>query len=117
LIIFSCSGSWTVRSTSYSVPRSVTTGVFASSDIGWSESGLTWNNKPSFGDVPMAIARVTSDPARWYEWDLTDYLRRQKDAGARFVTLVVKNTTRPQAAAGFNSDEAASNRPQLVVTP
>jgi len=100
-----------------SVPRSVTTGVFASSDIGWSESGLTWNNKPSFGDVPMAIARVTSDPARWYEWDLTDYLRRQKEAGARFVTLVVKNTTRPQAAAGFNSDEAASNRPQLVVTP
>ena len=42
---------------------------------------------------------------------------RQKEAGARFVTLVVKNTTRPQAAAGFNSDEAASNRPQLVVTP
>jgi hypothetical protein len=96
---------------------SVTTGIFASTNTSWTESGLTWNNKPSFGEVPLATARVTSDAARWYEWDLTDYLRRQKDAGERFVTLVVKNTTRPRAAAGFNSDEAGSNRPQLVVAP
>ena len=95
---------------------SVTTGVFASADTGWTESGLTWNNKPSFDAEPLAIARVTSDPARWYEWDLTDYLRRQKEAGARFVTLVIKNTTRPRSPSGFNSDEASANRPELVVT-
>lgn len=98
-------------------PGSVTTGIFATSDVGWAESGLTWNNKPAFGGVPLAIARVTSDPAKWYGWDLTDYLRKQKEAGARFVTLVVKNTTRPRSAAGFNSDEAAIGKPQLVVTP
>jgi glucose/arabinose dehydrogenase len=95
---------------------SVTTGVFAATDTGWSEGGVTWNNKPAAGTSPLATARVTSDAARWYEWDLTDYLRQQKAAGARYVTLVLKNTAATRAYAAFNSDEAASNRPQLVVT-
>jgi glucose/arabinose dehydrogenase len=95
---------------------SVVTGIYAAADTGWAESGLTWNNKPAFGSTALATARVTSDAARWYEWDLTDYLRQQKAAGKRFVTLVIKNTTSTRATVGFNSDEAGSNKPQLVVT-
>jgi glucose/arabinose dehydrogenase len=95
---------------------SVTTGIFAATDTDWSEGGLTWSNRPATGTSPLATARVSSDAARWYEWDLTDYLRQQKAAGKRFVTLVVRNTGVTRAAAAFNSDEAAASGPQLVVT-
>ena len=99
-----------------SVAASVATGVYAADDTSWSESGLTWNGKPSFGSAPLATATVTSGAAKWYEWDLTDYLREQKAAGKRFVTLVIRNTTATRGAVAFNSDEASGNKPQVVVT-
>ena len=94
----------------------VTTGVFGASDAAWTESGITWNNKPSSGSTALATTRVTAGAARWYEWDLTDYLRQQKAAGKTSVTLVIKNLTITKASAGFRSKEASSNKPQLVVT-
>ena len=94
----------------------VTTGVFAASNTSWTESGLTWNNRPSIGSTPLATKRVTGGAARWHEWDLTSYLRQQKAAGKTFVTLVLRNTVNTKPTTIFNSDEAASNKPQLVVT-
>jgi glucose/arabinose dehydrogenase len=94
----------------------VTTGVFTASDAAWSESTLTWNNKPSSGSTALATTRVTAGAARWYEWDLTDYLRQQKAAGKTSVTLVIKNLTVTKASAGFRSKESSSNKPQLVIT-
>jgi endoglucanase len=94
----------------------VTTGVFSASDAAWTESGLTWNNRPASGSTALATTKVTAAAAKWYEWDLTDYLRKQKAAGKTSVTLVVKNITQSRTQAGFRSKEASSNRPQLVVT-
>jgi hypothetical protein len=90
--------------------------VFGASEAAWTEGGINWNNKPSSGSTALATTRVTAAAARWYEWDLTDYLRQQKAAGKTSVTLVVKNLTVTKASAGFRSKEASSNRPQLVVT-
>ena len=96
--------------------RSTTVGVYGATSTSWTESGLTWNNKPSFGSTALATASVTSATAKWYEWDLTSYLRQQKAAGKTSVTLVLKTTTLSREKATFNSDEATTNRPQLVVT-
>ncbi|HZN66578.1 MAG TPA: DNRLRE domain-containing protein, partial [Tepidisphaeraceae bacterium] len=96
--------------------RGTTVGVFGATNTSWTESGLTWNNSPSFGTTALATASVTSAAAKWYEWDLTSYLRQQKAAGRTSVTLVLKTTTLSKEKATFNSDEAATNRPQLVVT-
>jgi len=96
--------------------RGTTVGVYGSTGTSWTESGLTWNNSPSFGTTALATASVTSAAAKWYEWDLTSYLRQQKAAGRTSVTLVLKTTTLSKEKATFNSDEATTNRPQLVVT-
>jgi glucose/arabinose dehydrogenase len=95
---------------------SVTTGVFSASGAAWGESTLTWNNRPASGTTALATARVTAGASRWYEWDLTSYLRQQKAAGRTSVTLVIKNLTPSKTQAGFRSKESSSNRPQLVVT-
>ena len=95
---------------------SVLAGVFAASDTSWSESGLTWNNQPAIGTTPLASARVTAAAATWYDLDVSEYLRQQKAAGRSSVTLVLKTLATTKATVGFNSGEAASNQPQLVVT-
>jgi hypothetical protein len=96
--------------------ENVTTGVFGAGDAAWTETGLTWNNKPAAGPAALSTVKVSAGDARWYEWDLTDYLRQQKAAGKKSVTLVIQNLTVSKASAGFRSKEASTNKPQLLVT-
>jgi hypothetical protein len=94
----------------------IPTGVYAYADTGWLESGITWNNSRVSGSTPLATVTVINDVARWYEWDLTSYLRSQKAAGHNIVSLVLKNTIAAGSLTRFNSDESASNRPVLAIT-
>lgn len=96
--------------------ETVTTGVYGAADKAWAETGLTWNNRPASGTTPLSTVKVTTGAAKWYEWDVTDYLRQQKAAGKASVTLVIKNVTVSKSSAGFRSKEASTNKPQLVVT-
>jgi glucose/arabinose dehydrogenase len=97
--------------------ETVAVGVFGVPESAWSESSLTWNTRPGAGGTtPAAAAAQTLGVGpRWYQWDLTDYLRQQQAAGKRFVTLLVKTTAARRYTASFNSAEAASNGPQLVI--
>jgi glucose/arabinose dehydrogenase len=94
----------------------VETGVFAAADTGWGESSLTWNNRPAPGTAVLARQTITAGAPRWYEFDLSAYLRQQKAAGRNLVTLVLKNLSVTNNLVTVNSDEAAANRPQLVMT-
>ena len=96
--------------------RNIRTGVFSSANTTWTETGLTWNNRPTTGSTPLATVTVTDATARWYEWDLTSYLKAQKAAGKNVVTLVLKNLDVSAPQTTFNSREAGSNRPELVIT-
>lgn len=97
---------------------SVGAAVYPSANTTWGESAITWNNRPVTAATALAVATVTSSLVdRWYEWDVTDYLRAEKAAGRHVVTLVVKNTGTSNAAASFRSREAGGNVPQLVVSP
>jgi hypothetical protein len=102
-----------VTADSHNIP----VGVFSSSDTSWGESTLTWNRRPATGSTARATTTVTDDVDRWYEWDVSAYLRSQRAAGKTLVTLVLKTTTTSLPQALFYSDEAVSNRPQLVITP
>lgn len=90
-------------------------GLYSAAGTAWTETGLTWNNRPA---TAAALATVTLPDAkmRWYEWDLTSYLRAQRQAGKTVITLVLRGLSTSDAAALFNSKEAATNKPQLVVT-
>jgi PKD repeat protein len=93
--------------------------AFSSTNVAWSETGITWNNKPAAGTtVHAAVPLVTtSTTARWYEWDLTAFLQAEKAAGRTAVTIVLKNDVATTPQATFQSRQASSNRPELRITP
>ena len=75
---------------------------------GWTETGLTWNNKPTtiggiLDDVPNVPART------WVEYNVSPLVT----GNGTVVVAVI-----PESSDGidFNSREAADNRPQLVVS-
>jgi hypothetical protein len=93
--------------------------AFSSTNVAWSETGITWNNKPAAGatvhaSVPLVINSTT---ARWYEWDLTAFLQAEKAAGRTAVTIVLKNDVATTPQATFRSRQASSERPELRITP
>jgi glucose/arabinose dehydrogenase len=95
---------------------SLQTAVYGASDTSWSEGGLTWNTKPAVGTTAAAIVTISSTSDQWYEWDVTSLLQAEKAAGHTLVTLVLKNLQKTNATLAFASDEASSNRPELLIT-
>jgi hypothetical protein len=95
---------------------SVQVQVFGSPTTSWSETGLTWNNRPATSGSALSTATVTGTTAKWYELDVTSFLKAQKAAGAGQVTLVLRNPTASNSVVQFNSDDAASNRPEIAIT-
>jgi hypothetical protein len=91
--------------------------VYPSSNTSWTESGLQYSNRPSASSTALKSVTVTGTGGKWYEFDVTSYLAARKAAGAALVTLVLKATASSGAYVVFNSDEASSNKPQLVVAP
>jgi hypothetical protein len=93
--------------------------VFPVASVTWSEQGITWLNKPA-PTVPAELTRlvVPDTTARWYEFDVTAYVRDERAAGRNTVSLLLRNMLKSDAGdfyTRFNSKEAASNRPQLVL--
>ena len=89
--------------------------IFAVSSTTWTETGITWNNKPTVGTL-LATVVVPDTINRYYEWDLSAYVQSEKAAGRNVVSLALKSTAASSPYTIFNSREASSNRPQLVVT-
>ncbi len=87
-----------------------------SSDITWSESGVTWNNRPSMNTLPISTQNISGTTNQWYEFDVTNAVRSAITAGRSHVTIAFDRDTTSSVTAIFNSLQASSNRPQLVST-
>lgn len=94
----------------------IVTQVFGASNTSWSETGITYKNRPATSGSAIASAAVKNAIGAWYEFDVTKYLKAQKAAGKKLVTLVLKNLTSATPFTVFNSREAKTNRPQMVIT-
>jgi hypothetical protein len=81
----------------------------------WSQSALTWNNRPAADIWPLGSITVTGTTARWYEIDVTRYLQAEKAAGRNRVTFVLRNATDSDAMTSFASFESG-NWPELLIT-
>jgi hypothetical protein len=92
-------------------------GVYGLNDpaAGWSESSLNWNNRPTSSSTAIATTTIVDGTGRWYTLNLTNYLKAQLAAGRKTVTLVLKMTGTNAKRVLINSDDAASNRPQLQI--
>jgi len=82
---------------SESVTDGLSVGVFDADD-NWTETGLTWNNRPRERATPLGSVKVRDTTRRTYELDLTAYIQAQKAAGRQTVTLVLKNMSNTASA-------------------
>ena len=89
--------------------------VFNSNDTTWSETGITWNTKPAANTAALVSATVSGTTGKWYEVDLTAFLKAEKAAGRNMVTIVLRATAPSTSLVQFDSDEA-TNRPELAVS-
>ena len=82
----------------------------------WLENTITWNNKPAADAATLATTNVNSTTNQYYEWNITQQVVNARTAGLNFITLKLLNTSSTNNQVIFNSKEAATNRPQLLVT-
>lgn len=86
------------------------------SDNSWSESGLTWNNRPTMGGpvATLEIRRVNSPRLRGV--DLRDAVRSAAQAGHERLSLGIRYLPTGSATAKIHSRERSPGHPvQLVV--
>jgi endoglucanase len=94
---------------------SMTVNVMSVADTTWSESTLTYNNRPATGAAVGSLS-VNSTTAGWVEMDLTSYVRAQLAAGKKLVSLALTDPVTSSFYAFFNSRESGAKGPQLVVS-
>jgi len=85
-------------------------------DTTWTEAGLTWNVRPPTGPTVVGSG-VVSTTAAWNSIDIGRYVASEFAAGRKIISLAVKMDDIPPGNQGvsFNSREAGSNAPQVVV--
>jgi hypothetical protein len=91
--------------------------AFSVTDDSWTESGVTWNNKPAAiaqcGDgTPQDII----DTPRWLSWNVTDFVISEY-SGDKIVSLYILGTEGPAIYedAHIISGESTTNKPYLMV--
>lgn len=102
---------------SYNGVDLVDTAIYPVADNLWSESTITWNNRPAYNaSLQLAATKLGDNLNRWYSWDLTSYVAAQKAAGATAVSFAVAQPISGSTET-FSSSEAATFRPQLILAP
>lgn len=96
-------------------PEVVSTDLYSASNTSWSETGITWSNKPATSPVMWDTRALQNSPA-WHEWDISQFLQGEKTLGRNVVTLVLKNSVASTTGTiAFNSRQHSSNKPELVI--
>ena len=95
---------------------SVTTAIVPLSTSAWTETTVTWNNRPSAGAGTWATIAVSGTTAKWYEIDITPQVQALRAAGQTSVAIALKGTVDTLPYVSFSARETA-NAPQLVITP
>ena len=89
--------------------------AYAVANTAWTETGINWNNQPPAGAL-LATTNILNTTAAFYEWDITNYVRSEINAGRTRISIVLKNTASTNNDATFNSRQATTNQPRLLVT-
>lgn len=85
--------------------------VYDVADDSCTETGITWNNKPSFENER---ASITTNSA-WNEWDVSSYVA-QEYASDKTITMVVKDPANNGVCMDFRTKEFDPNlAPVLIV--
>ena len=93
---------------------SLVTQIYSVSNTAWTETGLTWNNRPTTGATLRGSFTVTGTSATWYEVDLTSFIQAEFAAGRKVVTLVLRNPDLSGNGLTLIPSDETANGPQLV---
>ncbi len=115
----SIGGPGSVASAKFRVLASLASGsvgmnAYAISDTTWSETGITWNNKPARGTV-LGSVTVSGNSYVYYEFDVSSYIISEKAAGRNVVSFALHNPSNSSQAIWMTSRESSGNSPQLVI--
>jgi len=90
-------------------------GVYYCPSNDWTEFEITYNNKPSFSEMPIDTANVTTVRTR-YEWNVTETVKSTLQAADKRLSLVLKADT-PGAVYFYSRQNPFSSNyyPELVV--
>lgn len=88
-----------------------TRNVYDVADDSWTETGITWNNKPDFDNQRASI--VTSK-STWNEWDVSSYVAQEVN-NDKIITFVVKDPSNSGIGIDFYAKENLTNVPELVI--
>ncbi len=86
----------------------------------WTESGVTWNNQPSFQSTPTS-SNNTGTTIVWVNWTVSADVAAGYATSSKWFGFIIKDNQEPRQVQGallsFNSREsAAALRPRLTVT-
>jgi phosphatidylserine/phosphatidylglycerophosphate/cardiolipin synthase-like enzyme len=95
---------------------SVTTRIHLVQNASWTETGITWNNKPAADATAQGSVVVSGTSQAWYDVNLTAFVQAQRSAGRTTIAIALKNPDDTLPYVTFASRETA-NGPQLVITP
>lgn len=95
---------------------SVSTAIVPLAAGGWTETSLTWNNRPATAGGAWGTVDVSGTTAKWYELDVTPHVQALRASGQTSVALVLKGTADTLPYVAFSARETASST-QLVTTP
>ncbi len=98
-------------------PDAADTTAYAVSDNSWTESGITWNNRPAAGSA-LDTRRIDKTGYRDVDFDVTSYVAGLRQQGINQASFVLKNDFATSAIVQARSRETSSadQRPRLVVT-
>jgi|GEM_PF-3246953 len=83
-------------------------------DNDWSESTITWNNKPADGSL---LQEIPIDPVwKWHEIDVTGYVKDKLTSGDNAGFALVQPGT-DGTSLDFYSKESPYNKPHLILNP
>ena len=90
--------------------------LYAVATTTWTETAITWNNKPARGAQQATTVNVTSTTAAWIEFDVTTYALAEKAAGRNLVSFALHAPANTSVRVNASAREASSNKPQLQLT-
>lgn len=89
--------------------------IYRCLDDSWSQSKITWQNKPVFDAIFLAHVNPAPAVGQWAEVDVTKFVK-QELAGDRKATFVVAEVLQQKWNTAFYSSEAAeADRPRLEI--
>jgi glucose/arabinose dehydrogenase len=94
----------------------VVIGLYEAPKAKWGERTISYDNRPVTLSKAVGTITVTHNENQWWEFDVGDFLRAQKEAGRSIVTLALRNLDPTSAFTILHSRNASSNGPQLVVS-